>query len=268
MQLYFFIISLLISANMHAGSLIEANEEEVIDNTDNQLTQYFLTFPPYWEQMPDGTWSGTHYRLAQAVYKHAGLNVEFVHIPYQRMQFQIEQGKAPFINYGEVSGVNTEDILHVCVPPTLITLRVYYLKEGLEKLAQLEDFNNKNIIILHGLPLGEFQDIKQNNSINFMRPRTIESALNGLERGRGDYFITFDNLMMKAEGAYNATNKQTLKNYPLYSLLGYPIVTPKTYPNGKQLCDKVQASYQQLVKDGLVDKNNKILVSDLTNFGQ
>lgn len=263
MQQYLFIIALFISVSINADSQTEAVEEAAVSAKDNQLRQFFLTFPPYWEQMPDGSWSGTHYRLAQALYRHAGLDVEFEHLPYQRMLFQIEQGKAPFINYGEVSGVKTEDILHVCVPPTLITLRVYYLKEDLEKLSQLKDFDNKNIIILHGLPLGEFQDIKQNNSINFMQPRTVDAALNGLARGRGDYFVTFDNLMIKAEPTFNATNATPLKNYPLYSLLGYPVVTPKTYPNGKQLCEKVQASYLQLVEAGLVDEDHKILVSDV-----
>lgn len=231
----------------------------------SSLIQYFITFPPYWEELANGDFSGTHYRLAQTLYKHAGLNVEFINTPYQRMQFQVVSGKAAFINYGEVKDVNTEDILHVCVPPTEITLRVYYLKEGLKKLTKLADFSYQNIIIIHGLPLGEFEPLKFNNSINFMQPRTVKAALDGLQQGRGDYLVTFDNLMRAKVSGLSGIGKYRIKSYPLYTLLGYPIVTPKSYPNGKQLCDKVRASYQKLVEEGVIDSEEKVLTRDLIN---
>ena len=80
-----------------------------------------------------------------------------------------------------------------------------------------------------------------------MTPRSIESAMNGLKAGRGDYFITFDNLMTNAKQKYFSSSRYELKNYPLYSLLGYPIVTPKSYKGGKALCERIKASYYQSI---------------------
>jgi len=243
---------------------VPAQQTEVHSaNSTKPIEQHFLIFPPYWEQVGENSFSGLHYRLAKKIYQHANIDVRFVNTPYQRMQFQVEQGNVAFINYGEVKGVNTEDILHVCVPPTEITLRVYYLKDSLSEIVNIEDFGHQKIIILHGLPLGEYESIKQDSTISFMTPRSIESAMNGLKAGRGDYFITFDNLMTNAKQKYFSSGRYELKNYPLYSLLGYPIVTPKSYKGGKALCERIKASYYQLVKQGVVDSQQKVLVSDI-----
>ena len=242
------------------------SESEVLVVPENkastQLVQQFLIFPPYWQQIGEHTFSGTHYRLAQALYQHANLTVKFINTPYQRMQFQVAQGKVPFINYGEKAGQHTEELFHICVPPTEIRLKVYYVKEQLEKIYELSDFDHKNVIIVHGLPLGEYESIKDNETINFMTPRTIDAAMTGLKQGRGDYFITFDNLMNNVD-KYFQEQSLSLKSYPLYTLLGYPIVTPKSYPNGKPLCDKVRQSYDQLVVEGVIDSKRKILKSDV-----
>lgn len=239
--------------------------QEDLDNLviEQSLEQYFLNFPPYWLSNSTGEYSGLHYRLAKVLYKHAGLDVKFVNTPYQRMQYQVEQGKVAFINYGEVEGINTDDILHICVPPTNITLRVYYLKESLNEIVNIEDFSGQKLIIMHGLPLGEYENIKLDPSISFMRPVSIEAAISGLKAGRGDYFITFGNLMINAEKNYFKKDQYQLKSYPLYSLLGYPIVTPKTFRGGKVLCDRVKESYQQLVEKGIINVQHKVLESDL-----
>lgn len=245
---------------------VPAHQMEVNSaNSAKPIEQHFLIFPPYWEQVGENTFSGLHYRLAKKIYQHANIDVRFVNTPYQRMQFQVEQGNVAFINYGEVKGVNTEDILYVCVPPTEITLRVYYLKEDLNEIVNIEDFSKQKLIILHGLPLGEYEMIKQDSSITFMTPRTIEAAMNGLKAGRGNYFITFDNLMVNAQKKFFSPSGNQLKSYPLYSLQGYPIVTPKTYVGGKALCERVKQSYLELLDQGVVDKQHKVLASDVVD---
>lgn len=230
-----------------------------------KLQQYFLTFPPYWTTDPEEGFSGLHYRLAQTLYKHAGLNVEFTHVPYQKMAFEINKGNIPFINYGQTQGINTDDILHVCVPPTQITLKVYYVDDNLAKITTAEGFKHHKVIIMHGLPLGNYDAIKSDLSIMFMRPRTIQAALKGLQVGRGDYFIVFDNLIPHNAQQLFANKSLQLKSYPLFTMQGYPITTPKSYPGGKALCDKVKASYQQLVNDGVIDEHTKLLSQDSTN---
>ncbi|TPH15583.1 substrate-binding periplasmic protein [Litorilituus lipolyticus] len=247
-------------------SIDNAHSQETPNHSLGQhkpLEQYFLTFPPYWHEEENNSFSGLHYRLAKKLYEHAGLEVNFVHVPYQRMQFQVEQGNVAFINYGDVKGVNIEEVLHVCVPPTVITLRVYYLKDNLPEITSINGFEGKNVIIMHGLPLGKYNVMKDNDKINFMRPRTIESALKGLRAQRGDYFIVFDNLMLNSAQYLTKSEKESLKNYPLFSLNGYPITTPKVFKGGKALCAKVLESYQQLVKEGVIDKKHKILASDV-----
>lgn len=239
-------------------------EEPIINrNNDKQLTQYFLRFPPYWQRLEDKTFSGLHYRLAQKVFEHAGLAVKFINVPYQRMQFQVQQGEIPFINYGEIEGVNTDDILHICIPPTTITLRVYYLDTSLAEVDTLAGFSQQKVIIMHGLPLGEFEEIKADPSISFMRPRSIKSAIEGLKIGRGDYFIVFDNLVESVQNTRLKTDIKMLKSYPLYSLLGYPVTTPKSYPGGKALCNKVFSSYLELVEEGVINADHIMLTSDL-----
>jgi hypothetical protein len=265
---YFLLVTLFFYSTItFAEGVFENDNESVAPSESNTLLeQYFLIFPPYWNKLADNEFTGLHYRLAEKLYQHAKLNVDFVNVPYQRMQFQISQGKTAFINYGEVKGVNTRDILHICVPPTEISLRVYYIKNDLIKAKTIEEFSNKNIIIMHGLPLGDYESIKSDPSINFMRSMSMESAISGLKKGRGDYFIVFDNFMINAQERFFPDDKQQLKSYPLFTLLGYPITTPKTFKGGEKLCAKVLSSYRQLVKEGVIDKKYKILTSDLNNL--
>lgn len=259
MKIHLFILLSLISFSL-VGSNHPTNLEKKLNlSHKTELEQYFLQFPPYWEIHENGLFSGLHYRLAKKIYKHAGLNVDFVNVPYQRMQYQVSQGNVPFINYGEIEKININDILYVCVPPTKITLKVYYVKYNLEKINTVQEFSHKKVILLHGLPLGAYESIKSDPTISFMYPRTIESAVKGLKVGRGDYLIVFDNLIE----SYSDSKVKPLKSYPLYSMLGYPITTPRTFPNGKELCDRVSASYHQLVKEGIIDATRKVLVSDL-----
>jgi len=228
--------------------------------TEAPLKQYFLKFPPFWDVDAEGNFEGTHYRLAKKLYQHAGLDVEFALVPYKRMQLQVARGLVPFINYGETADVVTEDILHVCVPPTKITLRVYYTGKIKPKVNIPDDFEDKYVVILHGLPLGKYEEIKLNQKIKFIKPHSIEAALKILSIGRGDYLIAFDNLVDSV--VTKPFSKNELNSFPLYTLLGYPITTPKNYANGEQICAKVLSSYQQLVKEGVIDGDSKVLTSD------
>jgi len=228
--------------------------------SEEPLQQYFLKFPPFWDVDAAGNFTGSHYRLAKRLYQHAGLDVKFSLVPYKRMQLQVARGLVPFINYGEVADVVTEDILHVCVPPTKITLRVYYTGKTKPNVNTPDDFEGKNVVILRGLPLGEYEKIKSNPKINLIKPNSTEAALKILFIGRGDYLITFEN---NVDGEpNNPFSKNELKSYFLFTLLGYPVTTPKSYANGEAICAKVLSSYHQLVKEGIIDSNSKVLISE------
>lgn len=230
------------------------------------LQHYFLMFPPYWQEEENNEFTGLHYRLAQKLYQHANLNVDFINVPYQQLQYQMAQGKTAFINYGETKKVRVNDNYHECIPPIPITLRVYYIKEGLPQLMSMEEFTNKNIIVMHAIPLGNYEGLKSDTSINLMRPRTIEAAIQGLKRNRGDYFIVYENIMIDAQKRFFSGTHQQLKSYPLVTILGYPIVTPKTFPGGEKICAKVSASYKELVKKGVINEKYRILTSDLNSL--
>lgn len=256
----------LFSTLTFAGNAFTKNNTELSSLEKNTLLQqYFLVFPPFWQKADNNTFTGLHYRLAEKLYQHANLNVKFINVPYQRMQFQVSQGKTAFINYGKVADDKIDHAFHVCIPPSTITLKVYYIKSDLPKITTMEGFANKNIIIMHGLPLGSYEGIKSDKSINFMKPRTIEAAIQGLKGNRGDYFIGFDNIMIGAQQRF-FSDAQQLKSYPLVTMLGYPIVTPKTFPGGKQVCAKVSASYKELVKKGVIHEKYKVLNSDLHEY--
>lgn len=244
---FFLLLSLLLFSGMSLS-------------TEKPLQQYFLKFPPFWDVDVNGNFSGLHYRLAKKLYQHAGLEVKFSQVPYKRMQLQVARGLVPFINYGEVADVVTEDILHICVPPTKITLRVYYTGINKPEVNIPDDFEGKYVVILHGLPLGNYEKIKSNKQINFIKPNTIEAALKILSIGRADYLIAFDNLVDGIENKPFAEGE--LKSSALYSLLGYPVTTPKSYLNGKAICARVLNSYHQLVNEGVIDSKLKVLVTN------
>lgn len=227
--------------------------------SDKPLQQYFLEFPPYWQSDKEGEYSGLHYHLAQKLFEHAGIRVKFSLIPYTRMQMQVKHGLIPFINYGEVEGVVTEDILHICVPPTKINLRIYYLNAEQPEINIPADFEGKYVVIMRGHPLGDFEHLKDNKKINFIKASSVEAALKILSIGRADYLIAFDNLLK--EPLKSSHLVESFHSQHLYSLLGYPITTPKSYPNGEQLCDKVLKSYFQLVEEGMIDEESGLLIS-------
>ena len=112
---------------------------------------------------------------------------------------------------------------------------------------------------MRGHPLGDFEHLKSNKNINFIKASSVDAALKILSIGRADYLIAFDNLLM--EPLKNYSTKETFYSQHLYSLLGYPITTPKSYPNGAQLCLKVLKSYFRLVEEGMIDEESGFLTS-------
>ena len=227
------------------------------------LEHQFLTFPPFWTESENKAFSGLHYRVAEALYKHAEMDVQMKNVPYARMQLQVKEGKVAFINYGETAGVKTEDILHICVPPTRITLRAYYINQNLPPVKAEQDFENKRVILVRGLPLGGVEPLKQNKNVKIYNAGTTESALKMLLSNRGDYLVTFDNTIEFMKKNKFKENAESIKDHTLFTLLGYPVVTPKTYPNGEELCNKVMDSYNQLVAEGVINDEYKLLSSDL-----
>ena len=99
-----------------------------------------------------------------------------------------------------------------------------------------------------------------NPKINLIEANSTEAALKILFIGRRDYLIDFQNNVDAEQN--NPFSKNELKSHFLFSILGYPITTPKSYPNGEAICAKVLSSYHQLVKEGIIDSNSKVLISD------
>lgn len=227
-----------------------------------EYRQFFLTFPPYWYQ--DETtkqYTGLHYELAKALFKHAELNVNLVNVPYKRQQEQIKNPEVPFINFGETEGINTHEVFYTCTPPTKITLRVYSIKPGLTTLKSMDDFNDrKSIILIHGHPLGPYEPIKSKENLKISSPRHGLAAVKMLKAARADYLIAFENVI-ESTLKKNPTliNESSIARHDLVSFVGYPIATPKAYPEGKTLCDKVKSSFNIMVKEGLIDKESGLL---------
>lgn len=222
------------------------------------LSQQFLIFPPFWENTGSGH-GGVHYDMAKVLFEEAGLDVEMREIPYARMVAQLEQGEATFINFGETEGIVTEDVVHICVPPTPITLMVYANGKDVSGFNSLESFKGQKVAIVEGLPLGPFEPMKEDADVNLSSPASVEAGLRMLNAGRTDYFVLFKNLV-----DYQASiDVSGLEAQELFSIKGYPIVTPKANAGGEAHCQTIRETYDRLVGSGVINGELGVLQSSI-----
>lgn len=225
-------------------------------NEKIKVTHNVLHYPPYW-QVDGNEITGYHYNLAQALYLEAGLEPNYVVMPYARIEAIKADPKTQIISYG--SAVEDSNELLFPLPATLIALYSYSLASTPPVL--LKDYYEQRIAVKRGFPLGQFDSFIEDRRFYTVQVGTVDAAIQLMLFDRVDYVVTlsdpFDDAVKKyalPEGVIRKTN--------LVRIYGHPIAINKGNTDAHELFKRLNEAYLTLLSEGkIVYANNQTLLA-------
>lgn len=234
---------------------------DVFANEKIKVTHNVLHYPPYWVVKGNQV-TGYHYNLAQALYREAGLEPNYVIMPYARIEAIKTEPETQIISYG--SAVEDSKELLFPLPATLIALYSYSLTATPPE--QLEDYFEQRIAVKRGFPLGQFGSFIEDKRFHTVQLGTVDAAIQLMLFDRVDYVVTlsdpFEDAIKKyalAEGLVHKTN--------LIRIYGHPIAINKNNEQASELFKRLNEAYFRLLSDGkIVYANNQTLLAEDYNL--
>jgi len=187
---------------------------------------------------------------------HAGIKYTIASYPAARFFEYVSQGKIDFFNGLSSIEAVRKSMISSKINVFPLNMRVYCLP-GAKTIKKKEDLKGHTVILVRGFTYKDWGQWIRNtvNGITFYETETHEAAFEMLKRGRGEYLLN-----------YKYIDDECLKKVSIPNLV---IMTPpddvqwycsfnisKTTPHARQILKKLENSYQQLIKEGQLNKYN------------
>lgn len=225
-----------------------ANSSNASAASENELVVGFYEFPPWIYTDTNGVIRGSLYEAQRNIILRSGHQPRFRSLPSARLYNGLRDGNVHLW----IGAAGKEDIAEFTLESQSLlgyTLLNLYYPAG-QKLPRIpQDLVNKNIILLSGYTYWpSVNRLLQDPALNIQTHRTSNhaSALQMLERGRGDYLI---NYAPPVNAAFKDLPEQPLEAVTLDRLSIRFIVSRKA-PNPEQLLQDLDRTYQQMLKEG------------------
>lgn len=230
---------------------------DVLAKEKIKVTHNVLHYPPYWV-VKGSEVTGYHYNLAQALYREAGLQPNYVIMPYARIEAIKTEPETQIISYGSATEKSKE--LLFPLPATIIALYSYSL--SVTPPALLEGYYEQRIAVKRGFPLGQFVSFIDDKRFHTVQLGTVDAAIQLMLFDRVDYVVTlsdpFEDAIKKyalAEGIIRKTN--------LIRIYGHPIAINKNNERASELYKRLNEAYVKLLSEGkIVYANNQTLLAE------
>lgn len=226
-----------------------------------KVTHYTLHYPPYW-QVSDSGLSGLHYDMSKILYAKAGLEVNFVVMPYARIEAKKSDPSTQIISFGSASPGS--DILLFPMPATVISLSGYSTRE--KPPASISGYNLSVVALKRGFPLGPYAEILTNKNIATVELSTVDAAIQLLLFNRVDYVITLQDPFEAALEKYKPL-KSPMFETNLVRIYGHPIAINKANKDAVEIQTRLSQAYKELVEEGvIIHKSEQTLLTKDHNF--
>lgn len=151
----------------------------------------YVEFPPYEYQNDAGDAAGTFVDLTREVVKEAGYRAEFVYLPISRIYLFLQQGRIDV--WPGLTGIPMLEnkVIASASHPIRVELAAWYSGKT-PPLVHFDGLRGKRLILISGYTYGGLtQYLKEQNDVELTYTTNHGSALDMLERGRGDYLLDY-----------------------------------------------------------------------------
>lgn len=210
------------------------------------VTHYTLHYPPYWNVSESGL-SGYHYNMSKTLYDKADLDVNFVVMPYARIEAKKADPDTQIISFGSASPGS--DILLFPMPATVISLSAYSIRE--KPPATISGYNLSVVALKRGFPLGPYAEILTNKNIATVELGTVDAAIQLLLYNRVDYVITLQDPFEAALEKHKPLKTPVLETN-LIRIYGHPIAINKSNKHAIEIQKRLSRAYKELVAEGVI----------------
>jgi len=168
---------------------------------DRPLTVGYVDFPPYQFRNADGEPDGRFVELTRKVAREAGYELEFLYLPTARVYYYLETGAIDLWQGFSDNPAMGDKVLESDAKPLRVAYGVWYLS-GTPEPGHFRDLYGKTLITITGYNYaGLASYLSQTDVIRAINTNNHDSALDMLERGRGDYLLDYQepvlNLLME-----------------------------------------------------------------------
>ena len=231
--------------------------QSVVAKELTTVTHNVLHYPPYWE-VSDGKIGGYHYKLAKAIYQEAGLEPNFVVMPYARIEAVKTNPATQVMSYGSAKA--DSKALLFPLPATFISLYSYSLKPNPPKT--LSGYVEQRIALKRGFPLGEFTPFVTDKRFYTVELGTVDAAIQLLLFDRVDYVVTLSDPFEHAVRRYFLP-EGTIHKTNLIKIYGHPMAINKANEKASELFTRINEAYLKLVAEGkIIHASHQTLLSE------
>lgn len=242
------------------GLIISPCHAQTHDNNQikDKIKVAYVEFPPIEFKNKDGAPSGTLINITKMVLDNAGLDYEFIYLPIARAYLYIKEGNVDL--WPGLIGIPSLQgrVLESKSIPGSITLSAFYLK-GTPPLSNVQQLSGTDTILINGYTYAGLINrlTKPSFKMKALFTPSHESGLKMLQLRRGDYFLDYNEPVY----AYLKDNPMDNIEHSVLNKRYASFIVSKKHPNAKQLLNKLDQSYEQLL-------NNKTIIPTISNHTQ
>jgi polar amino acid transport system substrate-binding protein len=207
-------------------------------------------FPPYLYMQEDGQPHGPYADIVKNILKHADIEYQALLAPNRRVKKMIIDGPIEFVIGPKNTFDNPNHFYFSRAIVAKIDLRVYWIGEQ-PPITQASDFSNQSVILISSFDYAGLRDYIENPDNKVTLAVNVEDhrrALSALSVRRGTYMLGY---RAPVELMQLEMNIQNLHSYPIIKTDMHLIIN-KSVKNGRQIMDKLEASYLALYPNNVV----------------
>lgn len=231
--------------------VINVHAEEKMDATSSVLEVAFFDFPGLTSVDTTGKPIGFVNDITIKVLERLGVKYNIKMYPAARFYEYLSSGKVQLFNgLSSIPAVQQSTVSSKLELFPLV-MRVYWVGQK-PKIEKKEDLVGKSVILVRGFSYKDWGAwIRDpNNKVTFHDTNTHESAFEMLKNGRADYLLNYKYIDA------NVLKNVAIPDLNIKTLFQWSCAfnVYKGYPHATEFVKKLDDTYKQLVKEGLIDK--------------
>ncbi|MBJ6136374.1 substrate-binding periplasmic protein [Marinobacter litoralis] len=227
-------------------STAQAEKIQHAEPATRTLRVAYMEFPPVTYQNAQGEPEGAMLDVTHEVAHEAGYELEFLYLPVSRAYLYLKKGSIDFaLGLTNVPALK-EAVIDSEINLVSVVLSAWY-REDQAPVTRIDDFRDQVVILINGFTYGGLRAwLEQQDDIRITNAPSHRSAIDMLQRGRGDYLLDYrdpvrEELTVFSDAILRETEIRTRTGAWLFSA---------AIPEAKTLKAEFEAAYHRLAERG------------------